>query len=517
MEDNKNINNEETSKENIPETKTNENKFKKFDIHSLKNKFKFKSVFTRLLVTYLGILFLNFLLVAGCMSTVLESYFMKQRIEDMTYKGEKIARQFVSVFSLGALTYSQLKDYLQIVDEYTDFKTLLVNKDGSILMESKDNIYAMDLDSTINLIGKDKLEQLFSGENIVLKNKPNSLFSKSTLTVGCPVIVQNNVVKGVLINSPIPNIKQSTADVYAVILVIVILSSLIAFILIYFTSRRITKPLKDINDAAKVIASGDFNKRIDTDSEDEISQLAQSFNEMAEGLNRLEEYRSNFITNISHDLRSPVTSIQGFLNAILDGTIPTEKQEKYLRIALEETKRLTKLTNDILELTKFENQAIELHKENFDINEMIRNIVMTFETRVSEKRIKMKVIFIHESSWVYADAQKIERVVYNLLDNAIKFTQEDNSITVETSEKGNKIYINVSDSGIGMTDEQLKHVFERFYKADVSRGKDKKGTGLGLAIVKEIIKAHKESISVKSIVGLGTTFSFSLEKSKEME
>lgn len=514
MENNKDVN--ETSMENIPKNETDNNTSKNSKFRFFK-KFKFKSVFTRLLVTYLAILALNFLLMATVMSTVLTSYFMKEKIDDMTYKGEKIARQFVSVFRSGGLTYSQLKNYLQIVDEYSDFKTLLVNKDGSIIMESKDSIYSIDLNSSENLIPKDKLEQLFDGENIVLENTPNSLFSKPTLTVGCPVIVQNNVVQGVLINSPIPNIKKSTAEVRAIILVIVIISSCIAFILIYFTARRITKPLKDINDAAKVIANGDFNKRIDTNSEDEISQLAHSFNEMAEGLNRLEEYRSNFITNISHDLRSPVTSIQGFLNAILDGTIPCEKQEKYLRIALEETKRLTKLTNDILELTKFENQGIELHKENFDVNEMIRNILMTFETRILEKNLKLKVIYVNESSWVYADAQKIERVIYNLLDNAIKFTETEKSIIIETSEKNGKIFVNVSDSGIGMTDEQLKHIFERFYKADTSRGKDKKGTGLGLSIVKEIIKAHKQSITVKSIEGLGTTFSFSLDKAEEIE
>lgn len=479
-------------------------------------KFHFKSVFTRLFVTYLGILIFSFIIVAAGLSRALETHFMKQKEKIMITQANQIARQFAVGYYKGYLDEPQIRFYMQMLDQYVNAVIWVVNPNGEIIVNSSD-IYSQDIENTTIEKTKEELQKLLKSENIVEINRFNEVFSESTLTVGCPIIFEDYVMAGaIFIHAPIPEIKQSTEDVYKVFLLCLIASAIIAFILVYFTAKRITKPLKDINDAAKIISDGNFSKHIEIVSEDEIGQLSKSFNDMAEGLNKLEEYRSKFIANISHDLRSPITSIQGFLNAILDGTIPQEKQERYLKVVLDETNRLTKLTNDILELTKIENQEIELIKENFDINEMIRNILLSLETRIVEKNINMKVIFIQESSWVYADAQKIERVIYNLLDNAIKFTQEKQSITIQTTKSDEKINMLISDTGIGMKEEDLKHIFERFYKADISRGKDKKGTGLGLAIVREIIKAHKETITVKSEVGVGTTFIFSLTISKEI-
>lgn len=487
-----------------------DNKVKKFfDFKKLN--FHFKSVFTRLFVMYLSILLITFGTIAVVLSKALESYYMNQKVELMKTQAKRIAEQYVIAYSTGVMDITSLKRQINSLNDYIDTRIWVINSEGYPIIQSY-------TDKAIDKIEiKDDIEYLLNGNSIVVRNKFNDIFNEPTLTVGWPVIAYDRVQGAVLVHTPILELKQSISDVYRVFLFCLLISCLISFILVYFTSKRITKPLQDINDAAKVIASGNFNKRIEIVSEDEIGELGKSFNEMAEGLNRLEEYRSKFIANISHDLRSPITSIQGFLNAILDGTIPPEKQQKYLKIALDETKRLTKLTNDILELTKIESQSIEIVKENFDVNEMIRNILLSLEARITEKNITVKVIFINESSWVYADAQKIERVIHNLLDNAIKFTEIDKSIIIETRQDNNKIYVSISDMGIGINEEQLKHIFERFYKADSSRGMDKKGTGLGLAIVKEIIKAHNESISVKSKEGVGTTFVFSLTKSKDID
>lgn len=489
----------------MEEDKTGENKKPK------KYKFHFKSVFTRLFVTYLGILILSFVIVAAGLSKALEAHFMKQKEKIIIKQGDQIARQFALDYYTGGISKNTFQFYMQMLDQYLDAVIWIVNSDGSIVIDSAESSKKVE-----DILKKDEIQKLIQtlleGKSIVVANKFDEVFLEATLTIGRPIIVEGlGVVGGILVHAPITEIKQSTLDVYKVFLFCMLMSSLIAFILVYFTSKRITKPLQDINDAAKIISDGDFNKRIEIVSQDEIGQLGNSFNDMAEGLNRLEEYRRKFIANISHDLRSPITSIQGFLNAILDGTIPEEKQEKYLNVVLEETNRLTKLTNDILELTKIENQEIELNKENFDINEMIRNILLSFENRITDKNIVVKVIFFKESSWVYADAQHIQRVIYNLLDNAIKFTGDSKSIIIETTQTENKINVSISDTGIGISEDAIKHIFERFYKADSSRGQDKKGTGLGLAIVKEIIKAHKQIITVKSEIGIGTTFIFSLE------
>ena len=188
-----------------------------------------------------------------------------------------------------------------------------------------------------------------------------------------------------------------------------------------------------MNDIAKTMAEGDFKRRIIVDSEDEVGELAESFNHMAEELNQLEELRRGFLANISHDFRSPLTSIKGFIQAILDGTIPLEFQEKYLNIVLEETDRLTTLTNEILDLTSMESENINLEKTNFDLHDLIRKIVIQFEQRLKKKQINLNLIFQHEVLLVYADSDKIKRVLYNLIDNAVKFIGEKDQIIIDTS------------------------------------------------------------------------------------
>ena len=219
---------------------------------------------------------------------------------------------------------------------------------------------------------------------------------------------------------------------------------------------------------------------------------------------------------MSHDFRSPLTSIKGYIEAILDGTIPYEMQDKYLNIILFETERLNKLTNSLLELNKFGSHGKTiLYMKSFDINYIIRMTALTFEGICREKHISIELILSGKTLFVTADMEKIQQVIYNLTDNAIKFSHPDSSITIETTEKNDKVFISVKDSGIGIPNDSLKKIWERFYKTDVSRGKDKRGTGLGLAIVREIIQAHDENINVISTEGVGTEFIFTLSVTKE--
>ena len=239
--------------------------------------------------------------------------------------------------------------------------------------------------------------------------------------------------------------------------------------------------------------------------------------EMADELSRSNEYRRSFISNISHDFRSPLTSIKGYIEAMIDGTIPPDKHEKYLQIVLSETMRLTKLTQGLLELNNFDSFDLQLDKSNFDIKSIILPTINTFEGRCQDKGIYLHAIFHTDNTIVYADRTRIQQVIYNLVDNAIKFTPEGRQITVQVTEKSDKVYVSVKDEGVGIPPESIKKVFDRFYKTDPSRGKDKTGTGLGLAITKEIIKAHGENITLTSKVGEGSEFIFSLPMQKEMQ
>ena len=246
-----------------------------------------------------------------------------------------------------------------------------------------------------------------------------------------------------------------------------------------------------------------------------MGYLAATLSYMASEIARSEDDQKKFVANVSHDFRSPLTSIKGYLKAMIDGTIPPEQYEKYLTIVLNETERLTKLTNSLLTLNNLNTKGIMLNKTDFDINTIIRSVAASFEGTCRQKMIGIELVLTGDEMYVVADMDKIQQVLYNLLDNAIKFSHHNSVIKLETTEKHNKIFISVKDSGIGIPKDDLKLIWDRFYKSDLSRGKDKKGTGLGLSIVKEIINTHGENINVISTEGVGTEFIFTLPQHSE--
>ena len=235
---------------------------------------------------------------------------------------------------------------------------------------------------------------------------------------------------------------------------------------------------------------------------------------MADKLNKNGEYQRQFISNVSHDFRSPLTSIKGYVEAMLDGTIPPEMQDRYLKVIAFESTRLEKLTRSLLTLNELDVKKRMMHMRRFDINETIRTTAATFEGTCSERNIRLELLLAGKELFVRADMEQIQQVLYNLLDNAVKFSSDNSSITLETTVNHGKVFVSVKDHGTGIPKESLSRIWDRFYKIDASRGKDRKGTGLGLAIVKEIINAHKQNINVISTVGVGTEFIFTLEKSK---
>jgi signal transduction histidine kinase len=307
--------------------------------------------------------------------------------------------------------------------------------------------------------------------------------------------------------------KKTFSSIVMPFLVLMVLSLIVLMLI----SNGILEPIREIIATSKQYAAGNFSARINVKTNNEFGELARYMEEMADELSRSNEYRKSFISNISHDFRSPLTSIKGYIGAMLDGTIPPENYDKYLNIVLNETNRLTKLTQGLLELNNFDSFDLQLDKSNFDIKSIITPTINTFEGRCQDKGIYLHAIFHTDNTIVYADRIRIQQVIYNLVDNAIKFTPEGRQITVQVTEKNDKVVVSVKDEGVGIPKDSLKKVFDRFYKTDPSRGKDKTGTGLGLAITKEIIKAHGETITVESEVGEGSEFIFSLPMQKEMQ
>ena len=243
---------------------------------------------------------------------------------------------------------------------------------------------------------------------------------------------------------------------------------------------------------------------------DEYHELGMAIKYMAGEMNNLDDYQRKFIGNISHDFRSPLTSIKGYIQAILDGTIPKDNQEKYLNIILFETERLSGLMTNLLTLNSFDHNKKPLDRSNFDINYIIMKTAETYEGVCVKKKIEFEFHFENDKQIVWADQPRIQQVLNNLIDNALKFSPSYSKIELSTYEKNEKIFISVKDYGIGISSNSINKIWERFYKSDTSRGKDKKGTGLGLAITKEIITSHEENIDVISTEGVGTEFIFTL-------
>jgi signal transduction histidine kinase len=272
----------------------------------------------------------------------------------------------------------------------------------------------------------------------------------------------------------------------------------IAYGILYIQIRRISNPLREISGAAKVIAGGEFHKRLDINTGDEIEELGRSFNNMAESLEKIEENRRNLIANISHDLRSPMTSIRGFIEGIIDGTITEDKRGHYLNIVLDESNRLIKITNELLELGNMQQGRIEIKKEPLELNETIRRKLIAYEKEITEKKLDVVFSMFDEKTLVISDRGLLERVLSNLMDNAVKFTPEKGSIEIRTSEKEGKIEVEITNTGDSISSDELNRIWDRFHKGDASRGLYKGGYGLGLAIVREIISHLGERIWVSS-------------------
>lgn len=341
-------------------------------------------------------------------------------------------------------------------------------------------------------------------------------FDNETLSVAIPIVGNFKTEGYMIFHRGTDVIKERTNEVLKTIYwTFFIIYDLSLIILLIFT-LVVYIPLRKISHASKEFAKGNltYEGLASFTNEDEIGNLGMSLNYMARKLNSLEEDQKKFIGNVSHDFRSPLTSIKGYVEAMKDGTIPPEMQGKYLDIVLFETERLTKLTKSLLTLNAWDNKSNRLDLTEFSLYEMIKPIINSFEGKCEKKHITIDLILGSKDYYVSADRSKIEQVIYNLLDNAIKFSHNDSSIQLDIHDKNDKIFISIKDTGIGIPKESISKIWDRFYKTDLSRGKDKTGTGLGLSITKEIINAHDENINVISTEGVGTEFIFTLKKVK---
>jgi signal transduction histidine kinase len=465
------------------------------------------SIQKRLFITYGVAIIIGFTILALSLLRIFDQYFIENRKELLYEQGRKVAREAATVLYSGNPNSRSLINDLQVLDRFLDAHIWVINSDGIIVAVSGPN--------EERLLGRqvreEKIGNLAKGESIEERGNFDGMLGESSLTVGYPVFVNNRFSGGVLVHASLLEIQENFREIYRLTLWVILISVAIAYAILYIQIRRISEPLKEISGAAKVIAGGEFHKRLNINTGDEIEELGNSFNNMAKSLEKIEENRRNLIANISHDLRSPMTSIRGFIEGMIDGTIPEDKREHYLNIVLDESNRLIKMTNELLELGNMQQGSLEIKKEAFELNETIRRKLVAYEKGITEKKLDVVFSMFEEKTFVLSDQVLLERVLSNLMDNAVKFTPEKGSIEIRTSTKEDRIIVEITNTGKSISSEELNRVWERFHKGDTSRGLHKGGYGLGLAIVREIISQLGERIWVSSGEGY-VKFTLTIEK-----
>ena len=479
-----------------------------------------RSMFSRLMTVFLAVILvcsavlMGFFymstrdsLIAGNVSTLMQQAREMAYLSSMLDDGRVLIGQ-----SRSATTERYLKWKAQQIYDRFGAYCIVISRSGQKSLYANNSILSdEELLATLNTEDMNlTLSRVLAGEEIT---KQTTVANGSMYTVAVPWMQDANVLGAVVIQTAAQAIRASYEALIWPALIATAAAFLVAALLCSLFARQVTQPLTQMELAAQGMARGDFSVRAMEKGSRETQSLARSFNAMAGQLEELESSRKEFVANVSHELRSPITSIQGYMQSMLDGTSPPESQGQYMQVVLDETRRLSKLINGLLNLSRMERKDEPLALTDYDLNEMSRRVLITKMNQIDDKRIEVEADFGDEPCFVRADADQIEQVLINLVDNALKFTPEGGHLALKNRTEGNTVFMTVSDDGCGILPEDQKHVFDRFYKADKAHTVGK-GTGLGLSISKCILDKHGQSIRLVPSEK-GATFEFTLEKGKQ--
>lgn len=407
------------------------------------------------------------------------------------------------------LSQNTVQKVLSVRDQY-NATVWLVYANGTAYSVGGDVVASEELTND-NVLGA--LYRVLSGEEILVRGLMDG--DLSVLTIGVPWTggLMQRVEGAVMLHINVADLQVDYTDMIRNAVVGACFALVLGALLSFIIARAQTKPIRQINETVAEFAKGRLDSRIEIRSSGEIAELAATINQMAEDLSRLEESRRSFVASVSHELRSPLTCIRGYIEGMQDGAIPPEDQPKYLGVVLEETNRLTTLVNDLLDLSRIESGKVAMEKKAFDINELMRLTLIKFETRIDGKDLNVEVNLRDEPLYVFADSARIAQVLTNLIDNAIKFLPRGGLLSIGAYPTGEKCMVSVKDNGPGIAQDDLPFIFDRFYKADKAHTSGM-GTGLGLSIVKKILDQHGQTIRCMSGLS-GTEFLFTLDPAEE--
>lgn len=483
--------------------------------------FKIKSVFIKYMGTFLLINVISFFILSSTISAIVNSYGSEVKSGSLSNAANSVSAFIEADYSPDE---NDFRDYLmhrsQSLRMILDL--LVVNDDSMTIFIIDDTgqvIHFGGVSITVEAVSNgtgryyvpEKVtDQLLSGINVSAMDDMDGFFRSPHVYYAIPLYDDGTYIGAVFATSSDTGTNTLITTMNKTLIMSILWIMIASLIAVYFITDRLISPIKETSRAARSFAKGQFDARVTVTGNDEIAELASAFNSMASSLQHMEDMRRSFLANVSHDLRTPMTTISGFIDGILDGAIPPEQHAYYLNIIATEVRRLSRLVSQLLDISRLEAGERQFHPQNYDICEQGREIVISNIQRLEDKKLDVQFLCDAENMYVWADKDAIHQIFYNICDNAIKFSVEGGRYEISIKQKDRLIYVSVYNEGQGISKEDLPYVFERFYKSDKSRGMDKTGVGLGLYIARTIIEAQGQKIWVESEQGKWCRFTFTL-------
>ena len=469
-----------------------------------------KSIYVKNFATTALVLTVCFLLLAVSFVGIGRTYLIEDYRRDMVATTGEVAHTASAIARTSSLADWELSMVISSISGSTGNHIFITDDLGTIITCSDRKPYCEH-------IGRNVPEEVLGQLEMGIYDQLTSLgdiYPEKRYVAARQITAETNgeLLGYCFVSSTIDNMLGTWTNYLTWSVIALSVISFMALLMIMVYSKRMARPLDEIAAASRKFARGDFSVRVKQtqDTTDEMGALIDSFNKMADSLEQAEKRRSEFIANISHELRTPMTTIAGFADGILDGTIPPEDERKYLISIRDETRRLSRLVRDMLDVSRMKSKAADPSRRMvFDLTELILQTMLSFESRATKKNLDVDPQLPDSHIMVYADKDAITQVIYNLLDNAIKFAAPGSCLLVRLYKDMGKAYVSIKDYGETIPPDDLPYIFDRFHKSDRSRSVDKEGVGLGLYLVKTIINAHDEDIAVRSEDGM-TEFVFTL-------
>lgn len=485
-------------------------------------KFSHQSLFVKYFLVFNLIVFICFLILGMTLGVFVTNYWTAQKAVLLKENAKSVATSTSEMMVSWLRNEPQgtvllICNNLTNVSEAIDADVFMCDTNGKVILCKE----LLSSDFEVQQNGKCALHENYQIPQEVLKSalrgsyyergRLGGMFEEEHIIAAEPVIVNGKAAGIIIAAEPTGgSFKGFVFNIMRMFLFAALMALAIGFIVIYLFTMNLTRPLRDMHKATKAYATGDFSPRVTVSGSDELAELTDAFNRMAASLALQESSRRSFVANVSHELKTPMTTIGGFIDGILDGTIPPEQEKHYLQIVSTETKRLSRLVTSMLNMAKIEAGEMHLQPKPFDICQEIFNTMLNFEQIIDKKHIEIEGLDTLQPTVIYADRDMLHQVLYNLVDNAVKFT-ENGKIAVRVMQTASETTVAIRNTGTtGISSEELSRVFERFYKVDKSRSYDVKGAGLGLYLCKTIIEMHGGTIHAQSNGEDFVEFSFTI-------